>query len=403
MPPRRAPATNANTDIAAILTQLVTQLTQANGATNGNNGGNGSNSGNNGGNSGNNPSQCTFKHFNSCNPLKFYGTEGATGLLQWFESIENTFLNSDCPDNLRVRHATSVLQKRALTWWNGEKRNRGVDIAMALPWDEVKRFMTEEFCPQNEVKKLEAEFWDLAQDSGESLAYTTRFHELSLLVPHMVTPLSRCRNPATLEDAIRLSATLTDNHVKAGTLTKKGTKKVSETVTPPTHNKEATTEPSRNNRKRKVRNFAVITPAVPINQAAPMVQALAKKPYVGIYPLCATCNYHHPQNIPCRLCTYRGRYGHTVSVCRTKAFTGQVNPPNRTVLQVANQGAPAIANGRACYECGDPNHFRDQCPRLANARQGGARGRAFNINANEAQANNDVVNDSVPIRENIYR
>ncbi|KAI3802060.1 hypothetical protein L1987_30184 [Smallanthus sonchifolius] len=161
MPPRRAPATNTNTDIAAILTQLVTQLTQANGATNGNNGGNGSNSGNNGGNGGNNPPQCTFKHFNSCNPLKFYGTEGATGLLQLFESIEN-ILNSDCPDNLRVRHATSVLQKRALTWWNGEKRNRGVDIAMALPWDEVKRLMTEEFCPRNEVKKLEAEFWDLA-------------------------------------------------------------------------------------------------------------------------------------------------------------------------------------------------------------------------------------------------
>ncbi|KAI3774060.1 hypothetical protein L1987_48603 [Smallanthus sonchifolius] len=190
MPPRRAPAANTNTDIAAILAQLVTQLTQANSATNGNNGGNGSNSGNggNGGNGGNNPSQCTFKHFNSCNPLKFYGTEGATGLLQWFESIENTFLNSDCPDNLRVRHATSVLQKRALTWWNGEKRNRGVDVAMALPWDEVKMLMTEEFCPRNEMKKLEAEFWDLAQDSGKNLAYTTRFHELSLLVPHMVSP-----------------------------------------------------------------------------------------------------------------------------------------------------------------------------------------------------------------------
>ncbi|KAI3776201.1 hypothetical protein L1987_45973 [Smallanthus sonchifolius] len=154
MPPRRVPVTNNNTDIAAILAQLVTQLTQVNGATNGNHGANGG--------GGANPPQFTFKHFNSCNPLKFYGTEGATGLLQWFKSIENTFLNSDCPDNLRVRHATSVLQKRALTWWNGEKRNRGVEVAMALPWDEVKRLMTKEFCPQNEVKKLEAEFWDLA-------------------------------------------------------------------------------------------------------------------------------------------------------------------------------------------------------------------------------------------------
>ncbi|KAI3666339.1 hypothetical protein L1987_27530 [Smallanthus sonchifolius] len=219
---------NNNTDLAALLTQLVSQLTQANN----NNNGNASGSANTGGGGGANPPQCTFKHFNSCNPLKFYGTEGATGLLQWFENIEGTFLNSDCPDNLRVRHATSVFQKRALTWWNGEKRTRGVEVAMALPWDELKRIMTEEFCPRNEMKKLEAEFWDLTQDSGESLAYTNRFHELSMLVPHMVTPLSRCiekyigglprqiqdtvlgRNPASLEDAIRLAATLTDNHVK---------------------------------------------------------------------------------------------------------------------------------------------------------------------------------------------
>ena len=46
--------------------------------------------------------------------------------------------------------------------------------------------MTEEFCPRNEVKKLEVEFWDLKQDSGENLAYNNRFHELCYLVPHMV-------------------------------------------------------------------------------------------------------------------------------------------------------------------------------------------------------------------------
>ncbi|KAI3725081.1 hypothetical protein L1987_64856 [Smallanthus sonchifolius] len=148
MPRRHATVTNDNTDIAAILAQLVTQLTQANGAINGTHGTNGG--------GGANPPQCTFKHFNSCNPLKFYCTEGATGPLQWFESIDGTFLNSDYPDNLRVRHATSVFQKRALTWGNGERRTRGMEAAMALPWDKVKRLMTEEFCPRNEVKKLEA-------------------------------------------------------------------------------------------------------------------------------------------------------------------------------------------------------------------------------------------------------
>ncbi|KAI3797465.1 hypothetical protein L1987_32722 [Smallanthus sonchifolius] len=237
-----------------------------------------------------------------------------------------------------------------------------MDVAMTLPWDELKRIMTEEFCPRNEMKKLEAEFWDLTQDNGESLAYTTRFHELSMLVPHMVTPLSRCiekyigglprqiqdtvfgRNPTNLEDAIRLAATLTDNHVKAGTLTRKGAKKAADTITPPAHVKEVQTEPYRNPRKRKVKNYAMVTPATPVNQVAPMAQHPVKKAYGA-------------------------------------------NPANQPGV---NQVVPV--NGRACFECGDPTHFRNQCPRLVNANQARARGRAFNINANEAQANDHVVN-----------
>ena len=137
--------------LATIIPTLVNQITQ-------------SNSGSSQANSG--PPPCTFKHFHSCNPSKFTGGEGATRLPQWFESMENTFIVSDCPDNLRVRYATSVLQKRALTWWNGEKRKKGAEVAMALTWEEVKEMMVREFCPRNEMKKLEDEFWKLEQDSS---------------------------------------------------------------------------------------------------------------------------------------------------------------------------------------------------------------------------------------------
>ena len=115
------------------------------------------------------------------------------------------------------------------------------------------------------MKKLEVEFWDLTHDSGEHLAYTNRFQELSTLVPHMVTPLTRAiekyigglpmtiqdivlgSKPATLEDAIRLAATLTDNHVKASTLTKKGGKKSKDKVTTSEPTKEVKAEPSHHN------------------------------------------------------------------------------------------------------------------------------------------------------------
>ncbi|KAI3808260.1 hypothetical protein L1987_24209 [Smallanthus sonchifolius] len=286
MPPRRANSSTSNPDLATLLAQMVGQMTQAKNNSDG--------SHNIQGNGRTNPPQCTFKHFNSCNPTKFFRTEGATGLLQWFESMESTFLNSDCPDNLRVRYATSVLQKRALTWWNGEKRTRGVEVATSLSCDHLKKAMTDEFCPRNEMRKLETEFWDLAQDSGDNLAYTTRFQELGLLVPHMITPLAReiekyigglpmqiqdaalGSNPPTLEAAIRLSATLSDNHVKAGTLTRKGSKKVVSTLAAV---KDVKPESSNHNKKRKGRNFTAITPAVPAIQVAPLGQN--PKPYLG--------------------------------------------------------------------------------------------------------------------------
>ncbi|KAI3798882.1 hypothetical protein L1987_34166 [Smallanthus sonchifolius] len=95
--------------------------------------------------------------------------------------------------------------------------------------------------------------------------------------------------------------------------------------------------------------------------------------------------------MPCRLCTGCGSYGHTANICRAAPRANQTYQP---VVPVPT----AIPQGRACYECGDPNHFRNRCPRLENANPV-ARGLAFNINTNEAQANNDVVNDTYPINQ----
>ena len=372
-----------------------------------------------------NSSRCTIKHFNSCNPPKFNGSEGATGLLQWYEGMENTFLNSDCPDDKRVQYATSVFQKRALTWWNGVKRTRGLESAMAMLWAEFKDLMRREFCPRNEVMKLETEFWELKQNSGDNLGYTNRFQELSLLVPHMVTPYSRAiekyirglpmqiqdsvwsRNPSMLEDAIRLAVTLTDNHVKEGTLTRKGEKKTHDKAATES-NKEVKAESSKPRKKKQKKNtqtYAITTPAPQQPLAIPPVfpqplqaiqpvfpQAPGRKPYTGPHPLCNRCTFHHPATSQCRQCTVCGRLGHLANTCKLAMQPQAIQP-----LAAQPMVQPAIR--RACFNCGDPNHFRDACPRLvivnnaqANQAYQGAQGRAFNINANQAQANNEVVN-----------
>ncbi|KAK9050792.1 hypothetical protein SSX86_030237 [Deinandra increscens subsp. villosa] len=362
-----------------------------------------------------NPPHCTFKHFNSCKPPIFYGSEGATGLLQWYESMENTFLNSDCPENLKVRHATSVFQKEALTWWNSEKHTRGLDAAMALSWNEVKELMNREFYPRSEIMKLEVEFWGLKQDSGENLAYNTRFKQLSYLAPHLVEPLSRAiekyikglpiqirdtmwgRNPETLAEAMRLDAILTDDHVEAGTLFRKGTKKPSDKASTDSSKEVKNESSGANKKKRKAnhRNYAVITPATPIAQVAPTTQ-LTKKPYAGPLPQCNTCKYHHLPTTPCRQCLNCGRSGHYANTCR-QPIRPQAQQPFARAISLPN--APPMNNGRACFQCGDPTHFRNACPMLtivnnaqANPVNQGARGRAYNLNANQAQANNEVVN-----------
>ena len=98
----------------------------------------------------NNNGTCNFKNFNSAKPLKFSGSEGATGLLQWFESIENTFRHVQCPENRKVEFSSSVFQKRALTWWNGVMRDRGADVALAQTWAELRALMMREFYPHHE-------------------------------------------------------------------------------------------------------------------------------------------------------------------------------------------------------------------------------------------------------------
>ncbi|GKG15812.1 hypothetical protein Tco_0358135, partial [Tanacetum coccineum] len=91
---------------------------------------------------------CTYVTFMKCDPHPFKGTEGVVGLCQWFEKLEYVFRISDCKERDKVKFATATLQGRALTWWNGRIASMGIDPANGTPWTEVRKWMTEEFCPR---------------------------------------------------------------------------------------------------------------------------------------------------------------------------------------------------------------------------------------------------------------
>ncbi|GKB18772.1 hypothetical protein Tco_0852695 [Tanacetum coccineum] len=59
-----------------------------------------------------------YKEFISCQPFYFNGTEGAVGLIRWFEWTESVFSHSKYAKENKVTFATGTLTDDALSWLN---------------------------------------------------------------------------------------------------------------------------------------------------------------------------------------------------------------------------------------------------------------------------------------------
>ncbi|GJW92473.1 putative reverse transcriptase domain-containing protein [Tanacetum coccineum] len=122
--------------------------------------------------------ECTFSGFMKCNPTVFHGHEGAVELSRWFEE------NSEMVATM------------------------GLEAANQIGWTEIRRLMTEEFCPIEEIQRMEHELWNLKVKDFDITAYTKRFHELVQLCPEMV-PSERKKIEAYIRG-------LTDKDIKKG-------------------------------------------------------------------------------------------------------------------------------------------------------------------------------------------
>nr|GFA14829.1 reverse transcriptase domain-containing protein [Tanacetum cinerariifolium] len=60
--------------------------------------------------------KCSYKEFMSCQPFNFKGSEGAIGLIHWFEHTKSVFSCSNCTEDCKVKFATGTLTKEAPSW-----------------------------------------------------------------------------------------------------------------------------------------------------------------------------------------------------------------------------------------------------------------------------------------------
>ncbi|GKD52518.1 reverse transcriptase domain-containing protein, partial [Tanacetum coccineum] len=179
--------------------------------------------------------KCSYKEFMSCQPINFKGTEGAVGLIRWFERSESVFSSSNCTEDCKVKFATGTLTEKALSWWNSFAQPIGIKEAYKITWVEFKNLLIKKYYPRTEFQKMEDEFYHLTVKGNYLKAYVRRFQELATLCPTMVPDSEKimevfigglprsiegnvtASKPQTLEEAINIALRLMD---QVGHLTK---------------------------------------------------------------------------------------------------------------------------------------------------------------------------------------
>nr|GFB06004.1 reverse transcriptase domain-containing protein [Tanacetum cinerariifolium] len=130
--------------------------------------------------------KCTFKEFMSCQPFYFNGTEGAIGLISWFKQTKSVFSRSNYTKDFKVKFATGTLTEDALSWWNSYAKLIGIEQADKIAWTELKRLLTNKYCPRTKVRKIEDKFYILVVKGNDLKTYARRFQELATLCPNMM-------------------------------------------------------------------------------------------------------------------------------------------------------------------------------------------------------------------------
>ncbi|GJZ41180.1 reverse transcriptase domain-containing protein [Tanacetum coccineum] len=141
-------------------------------------------------------------------PREPVGTEGVVDLTQWFERMETVFRIKNCTVENQVEVALVLL----------------MGIAPNMK-------MTTKYCPRNEIKKVEAELWNLKVKGTDVVAYNQRFQELALLcdrmfpeetdkikryvggMPDLIYSSVVASKPKTMQEAIEMATELMDRRI----------------------------------------------------------------------------------------------------------------------------------------------------------------------------------------------
>ncbi|KAJ0443538.1 putative retrotransposon gag domain-containing protein [Helianthus annuus] len=189
-------------------------------------------------------------------------------------------------------------------------------MANAATWDDFKELIREEYCPRDEIQKLENEYYNLKMEGSEIEAYTKRSHELANMCPNLFRPPPRrielyikglapqvkglvtAANLNNLPRIIRLAHKITDQEVACGSLPPRvAATTTAATATPTTDNKrkwndaDKVTNSNQSQKKPDNNNTRSFSQSSSVNQNQNNSQTSGS--YAGKQPKCNNCGFHH--------------------------------------------------------------------------------------------------------------
>ncbi|GJX61525.1 reverse transcriptase domain-containing protein [Tanacetum coccineum] len=288
--------------------------------------------------------ECSLMGFMKCGPTQFHGNEGVVELCCWFEKIESVFGINEC----------------------AEQR---------------EKMMMKEFCPNEEVQRLENKLRSLKLRDTNIAAYTQRFNELALLCPKAVPTEKKkvelyikglpenikgettSSRPTVLNEAVRMAHTLMEQKLQAKA------KRIAEGNKRKWENNNNNRRNYQNNNRHNQNNNQIHR-----NARALTTTQNAGANQTGVAPKCNRCGLCHFDQCPPK-CNNCGKIRHKEKDCRSKNVVSGTN------------ARPVVV----CYECGKRGHKSNACPKRADRQGGNVQSLAVCSSVSRAQPGHECV------------
>nr|ADC55379.1 gag-pol polyprotein [Oryza brachyantha] len=321
------------------------------------------------------PVQSKLPEFLCVRPPTFSSTTNPMEASDWLHAIEKKLNLLQCTDQEKVSFAAHQLMGPASAWWDNFLATR--TATTEVTWAEFCLNFRKAHIPDGIVTQKKREFRALQQGTKTVTEYLHEFNRLARYAPEDVRTDAERQEKflGGLDDELKKQL-LSGDYADFEKLVDKAIRQEDQHL--------------QMDKKRKASQFRS-------NQPPP------QKPrfHTGPYP----SNQQHGQS------TFIVRQHRPYNPSNFSSSSSQRAPTQRALPELAprQQNAPpptaqppparkdAGAKPGVCYNCGDPGHFADKCPKPKRSGQRFVQARVNHVTAEEAQAAPEVILGTFPV------